>query len=109
MGYQNSKDPVQIMSGGAGNPNAFDIIEGGVNEDLGGNIVTAFISLDTAGGTFTAMEEETTIGHGGKVGASEPMAAKYLTYTYPYNMFFPGRFTKLTPAAGCKFQVFFLK
>ena len=109
MGYQNFKDPAQIISGGAGNPEAFDIIEGGVNEDLGGKIVTAFISLDKDGGTFTEMEEQTTIAHGGKPGVSAPVAAKYLTYTYPYNMFFPGRFTKLVPTSGCKFQVFFLK
>jgi hypothetical protein len=108
MGYQDFKNDIAIGNGGAGTPEVFDII-GDNGSDLGGRVVTAFMSLDENGGTFTAMEEETTIAHGGKAGASTAVTAKYLTYTYPQYIPFEGRYTKLTPTRGCSFKVWFLK
>jgi hypothetical protein len=109
MGFQDFKNDIAIGNGGAGTPEVWDIIDGSVSTDLGGRIVTAFMSLDENGGTFTEMEEETTIAHGGKAGASTAVAAKYLGYTYPQYIPFEGRYTKLTATRGCKFKVWFLK
>ena len=108
MGYQTNKDDAAIGNGGAGTAEVWDIIDDDAH-DLNDKIVTAFMSLDEAGGTFTEMEEETTIAKGGLPGVSEAVAAKYLTYTYPQNVPFEGRYTKLTPNTGCTFKVWFLK
>lgn len=96
-----------MQTGNAGNPKAFDIIDD-TNHDLGGRIVACFESLDAAGGTFDEMEEETTFGIAGKTPVSTPVEAKYLTYTYPLNSQFMGRYTKLVPSTGCTFKVYFL-
>jgi hypothetical protein len=107
MGYINQND-IAILGGGLGNAGAWDIISATAH-DLEGKTVIAFASTDVAGGTFSEMEEETIKGKPGKAGTSTAVAAKYLTYTYPQYQVFPGRYTKLTPAAGCSFQVWFLK
>ena len=96
-----------MQTGNAGNPKAFDIIDGSAY-DLGGRIVACFESLDDAGGTFEEMEEEIVWGVAGKTGVSEAVEAKYLGYTYPFNSQFMGRYTKLVPSEGCKFKVYFL-
>lgn len=108
MGYANGLNDTAIGSGGAGTPGSWDIIDD-TQYDLEGKIVTAFMSLDEEGGTFESMKEETTIGHGGKSGVSEDVAAKYLEYTYPQNVPFEGRYTELVPSTGCTFKVWFLK
>jgi len=108
MGYATNVDNGAVGNGGAGTSKVWDIITD-ASHDLEGNIVTAFMSLDEAGGTFDAMSEETIISKGGKAGVSEAVDAKYLTYTYDQFVIFEGRYTSLVPAAGCKFKVWFLK
>ena len=97
-----------IISGGLGNPEAWDIITDSAH-DLDGKTVIAFTSNDAAGGTFDAMEEETTFPSPNKDGVSTAVAAKYLTYTYLKDRIYPGRYTLLTPSEGCSFMVWFLK
>jgi hypothetical protein len=108
MGYADSQNTNAIGNGGAGTPGVWDIITSTSN-DLSGKIVCAFMSLDETGGSFSAMEEETKIAHGGKPGISESVDAKYLDYNYPQNVIFEGRYTKLTPEVGSTFKVWFLK
>jgi len=108
MGFQNFKNDAAIGNGGAGTPEAWDLIDN-THCDLEGKIVTAFMCMDEDGGQFTEMEEETSIGKGGKTGASTAVAAKYLGYTYPQFIIFEGRYTKLTPETPNTFKVWFLK
>jgi hypothetical protein len=108
MGYAENQKTSAIGNGGAGTPGVWDIITDS-NYDFSGKIVCAFMSLDQVGGSFSSMEEETTIAHGGKSGISEPVAAKYLGYTYPQDVIFEGRYTKLIPATGKIFKIWFLK
>ena len=108
MGYSNSINDIAVGNGGAGTPDAWDLFTS-TNHDLTGKKVAAFMCLSEDGGTFTAMEEETTIGRAGKEGTSEAVAANKLAYTYPQYIPFEGRFTKLVPAAGKTFKVWFLK
>jgi hypothetical protein len=108
MGYNSTVNYGGAISGGQGNPESWDIITDTAC-DLGGKIVGAFESLDENGGTFDAMEEQTSRLRGNQPAVSEAVAAKYLTYTYPKNILFTGRYTKLTPGRGCLFIVYFLK
>jgi hypothetical protein len=108
MGYLDNVNDMALGNGGAGTPNAWDII-GDHGYDLEGNIVCAFMSLDEEGGTFTEMKEQTRIAKGGKTGVVEDVAARYLTYTYPKNVVFEGRYTSLVPTTGCLFKVWFIK
>lgn len=108
MGYANSGNDIAIGNGGAGTSGAWDLFTS-TNHDLTGKIVSAFMCLSEDGGTFTAMEEETTIGRAGKEGVSTAVAANKLAYTYPQYIIFEGRFTKLIPTAGKTFKVWFLK
>lgn len=108
MGYANNVNDVALGNGGAGTPRSFDIISG-TSHDLEGKIVVAFMSLDDEGGTFTEMKEETKIGKGGQPGVIEDVPARYLTYTYPKNVIFEGRYTTLVPSGVCLFKVWFLK
>lgn len=106
MGYQTLNHEA-IGNGGAGSPEAWDIITS-ASHDLGGRIVIAFMNLTDTNGAFSAMKEETTPTKAGKAGVSENVAAKYLTYTYPQNVIFEGRYTLLIPTVGT-FKVWFLK
>jgi hypothetical protein len=108
MGYNTTINDEALGNGGAGNPNAWDILTS-THCDLTGKNVAAFMSMDDAGGTFTAMEEETTMARAGKAGVSEAVAANILAYTYPQYIIFEGRYTKLIPTAGKSFKVWFLK
>lgn len=108
MGYANSGNDIAIGNGGAGTSGAWDLFTS-TNHDLTGKKVSAFMCMDEDGGTFTEMEEETTIGRAGKEGVSEAVAANKLAYTYPQYVIFEGRFTKLIPTAGKTFKVWFLK
>ena len=108
MGFATGLNDEAIGNGGAGNPGVWDIISH-TSHDLGGRIVTAFMSLDEEGGTMDAMEEQVVRAREGDVGVSEAVAAKYLGYTYPQNIPFEGRYTLLTPTTGCLFKVWFLK
>jgi len=107
MGYDNNPNEEAIGNGGAGSPKAWDIITA-ASHDLGGRTVIAFMNLTATDGSFTAMKEETTRAKAGKAGTSENVEAKYLTYTYPQNVIFEGRYTLLTPNVGT-FKVWFLK
>jgi hypothetical protein len=109
MGYTNGLNDFALGNGGAGTPEAWDILNNANPAIPSGKIVVAFMSLDEAGGTFTAMEEQTTIAHGGKLGVSTAVAARYLTHTYPQYVIFEGRYTKLTPTGGTTFKVWYLK
>ena len=106
MGYNSTINYTAEMSGGAGNPKAWDIITA-QSYDLGGRTVGAFICIDTNGGTFTEMEEEITRARNNEVAVSEPVEAKYLTYNYVMDELFTGRYTKLVPKSGT-FLVYFL-
>ena len=97
-----------VVTGGLGNPVSWDIITSTAC-DLGGKIVIAFTSNDANGGTFTAMEEQTSFPSPNRAGVSTAVAAKYLTYTYLKDRIYPGRYTLLTPTAQCSFMVWFLK
>ena len=108
MGYANSLNDIAVGNGGAGTPDAWDLFTS-TNHDLTGKKVMAFMCLSEDGGTFTEMEEETTIGRAGKEGTSVAVAANKLAYTYPQYIIFEGRFTKLVPTAGKTFKVWFLK
>jgi hypothetical protein len=108
MGYNTTINDEALGNGGAGNPNVWDIFTDS-NYDLTDKIVAAFMSLDENGGTFDAMEEETSMARAGYAGISEPVAANKLAYTYPQYIIFEGRYTTLTPARGCTFKVWFLK
>jgi hypothetical protein len=107
MGYNQNSDNIALGNGGAGSPEAWDIITSS-SHDLGGKIVIAFMNLTDTDGAFSAMKEETTMAKAGKAGVSEAVAAKYLGYTYPQNVIFEGRYTLLTPTTGT-FKVWFLK
>ena len=107
MGYNSTVNNEALGNGGAGSPETWDIITS-ASHDLGGKIVAAFMNLTDTAGAFSAMEEETTPTKAGKAGVSENVAAKYLTYTYPQNVIFEGRYTLLTPTVGT-FKVWFLK
>jgi len=107
MGYNSTVNYGGAISGGQGNPESWDIITA-QSCDLGGKIVGAFICTDENGGTFSEMEEQTSRPRGNQPAVSEAVAAKYLTYTYPKDGLFTGRYTKLTPATGT-FIVYFLK
>jgi hypothetical protein len=108
MGYLDNVNDEAVGNGGAGTPEVWDIITSAACS-FTGKIVCAFMCLTEDGGQMTAMEEQTTIAHGGKPGVSAAVAAKYLTYTYPQNVIFEGRYTKLVPAAGLSFKIWFLK
>jgi hypothetical protein len=107
MGYNSTINNEGAISGGQGNTEAWDIITA-ASHDLGGRIVGAFWCVDTNGGTFSEMEEQTSRARGNIAAVSAAVAAKYLTYTYPQNQLFTGRYTKLVPATGT-FIVYFLK
>jgi hypothetical protein len=96
-----------LVTGNAGNPEAWDIITSTAH-DFTGKIVAAFLSLDDDGGTFTEMEEETQRARNNQPAVSAAVAAKYLTYTYPKEVIFEGRYSKLVPTAGKTFKVYFL-
>lgn len=108
MGYNHSQDDLAIGNGGAGTAGVWDIFTS-TNHDLTGKIVSAFMSLDEDGGTFTAMEEQTTPSGPNRAAVSAAVAANKLAYTYPQYIIFEGRYTTLTPAAGKSFKVWFLK
>ena len=108
MGYDNTVNNEAVGNGGAGTSNAWDIFTHD-SHNLTDKKVSAFMSLDENGGTFDEMEEETTIGKAGRTGTSESVAANKLAYTYPQYVIWEGRFTKLVPATGCNFKVWFLK
>jgi len=108
MGYNATIDNAALGNGGAGTPEAWDLFTSD-NCDLTGKKVAAFMSMDANGGTFDAMEEETTMGRAGKDGVSGAVAANKLVYTYPQYIPFEGRYTTLTPTEGCTFKVWFLK
>lgn len=108
MGYNATINNDALGNGGAGNPEAWDLFTPD-NCDLTGKIVAAFMSMDEDGGTFDAMEEETTMGRAGHAGTSTAVAANKLAATYPQYIIFEGRYTTLTPASGCTFKVWFLK
>jgi len=108
MSYNATINDAALGNGGAGNPDAWDLFTS-TNCDLTGKIVAAFMSMDTNGGTFTAMKEETTMARAGVAGVSEAVAANKLAYTYPQYIIFEGRYTTLTPTAQCTFKVWFLK
>jgi hypothetical protein len=107
MGYTSAVNNEAIGNGGAGSPEAWDIITA-ASHNLGGKIVVAFMNLTETDGAFSAMQEETTRAKAGVAGVSTAVAAKYLTYTYPQNIIFEGRYTLLTPTVGT-FKVWFLK
>jgi hypothetical protein len=107
MGYNSSINNEALGNGGAGNAEAWDIITSG-SYDLGGKVVVAFMNLTDTNGAFSAMEEEIIMGRAGGTSISQSVAAKYLGYTYPQNVIFEGRYTKLTPTTGT-FKVWFLK
>ena len=110
MGYQ-TENHQAIGNGGAGTPEAWDIITD-TSHDLDGKIVCAFMNLLEAVGTFTEMKEEVIPARANKAGAtgtSQDVAAKYLTYEYPQNVIFEGRYTTLVPGTDCQFKVWFLK
>lgn len=105
MGYNNSVNNEALANGGAGNPKVWDIITS-ASHDLGGKTVAAFMNITDTNGAFSEMEENEYVkGHGE---TSTPVAAKYLNYTYPQNVIFEGRYTKLIPTTGT-FKVWFLK
>ena len=106
MGYNATINYAGAISGGQGNPAAWDIITA-QSYDLGGRIVGAFICTDDNHGTFSAMEEQTVRPRGNKPAVSTAVAAKYLTYTYVKDELFTGRYTKLVPSTGT-FIVYFL-
>ena len=108
MGFNTSVQDAAVGNGGAGSPEVWDIITSTAH-DLGDRIVTAFMSLDDDGGTMGAMSEQITPPSGHVEGVVAAVAAKYLTYTYPLNIPFEGRYTLLTPQQGCTFKVWFLK
>ena len=108
MGYNHSQNDLAIGNGGAGTANAWDIFTS-TNHDLTGKIVSAFMSLDEDGGTFTSMEEQTTPPGSNRAAVSEAVAANKLAYTYPQYIIFEGRYTTLVPTAGKSFKVWFLK
>jgi hypothetical protein len=108
MGYNTTINDEALGNGGAGNPGAWDIITNAAH-DLEGKIVAAFMNLGEDPATLDEIEEETTMGRAGSAGVSQAVAAKYLSYEYPQNVIFEGRYTKLTPAANCTFKVWFLK
>ena len=108
MGVNTTINYPAMQTGNAGNPESFDIITSTACDFIG-KIVACFESLDANGGTFSAMEEETISARAGHAGVSTPVAAKYLTYTYPKFFQFMGRYTKLVPSAGYTFKVYFLK
>jgi hypothetical protein len=108
MGYNATVNDLALGNGGAGTPDVWDIITL-ASHDFTGKIVAAFMSMDENGGTFTAMQEETTMGRAGKTGTSTNVAANKLAYTYPQYIPFEGRFTTLVPTTGCTFKVWFLK
>ncbi len=108
MGYNHSQDDLAIGNGGAGTAGVWDIFTS-TNHDLAGKIVSAFMSMDENGGTFAAMQEQTTPPGSNRAAVSEAVAANKLAYTYPQYIIFEGRYTTLTPAAGCNFKVWFLK
>ena len=97
-----------LVTGNAGNPEAWDIITATAH-DFTGKIVAAFLCLDDTAGSFTEMEEETQRVRNNQPAVSTAVATKYLTYTYNKEVIFEGRYTKLVPAAGCTFKVYFLK
>jgi hypothetical protein len=107
MGYNSSVNNEALGNGGAGNPEAWDIITS-ASHDLGGKTVIAFMNLTDTDGAFSAMQEETTPARVNKAAVSASVAAKYLGYTYPQNVIFEGRYTLLTPTTGT-FKVWFLK
>ena len=107
MGYQVNSNDNAIGNGGAGTPGAWDIIDSN-SYDLEGRIVTAFMCLTDIGGEMSEMEEENPIGTKAFPGKSVPVDSKYLGYTYPLNVPFEGRYTKLVPSSGT-FKVWFLK
>lgn len=107
MGYANGVNDEAIGNGGAGTPEVWDIISPAAS-DFTGKIVCAFMCLHEDGDTMAEMEEQSTIAKGGQPGAVTACAAKYLTYTYPQNVIFEGRYTKLVPSTN-SFKVWFLK
>uniref|UniRef100_A0A6M3ILC0 Uncharacterized protein n=1 Tax=viral metagenome TaxID=1070528 RepID=A0A6M3ILC0_9ZZZZ len=107
MGTNSTINYQALQVGNAGNPEAFDIISA-ASCNLEGRIVAGFSSIDTAGGAFAEMEEEIVASRAGREGESTPVAARYLTYTYGFEQFYPGRYTKLVPAGESKFMVWFL-
>jgi hypothetical protein len=107
MGYNSTINDAALGNGGAGNPEAWDIITP-ASHDLGGKIVAAFMNLTDTDGAFSAMKEETSPARAGNDAVSANVAAKYLTYIYPQNIVFEGRYTLLTPTVGT-FKVWFLK
>ena len=109
MGYNSTIDNGALGNGGAGNPGAWDLIPNLAIDVMAGKIVGAFMCLDEDGGTFTEMEEETTMGKNGKGGISTPCASRFINYTYPQYVIFEGRYTKLTPGASSHFKIWFLK
>ena len=108
MGYNTTINNEALGNGGAGNPKVWDLFTSD-NCDLTDKIVAAFMSMDSNGGTFDAMEEETSMGRAGHAGVSEAVAANKLAYTYPQYVIFEGRYTTLTPTAQYTFKVWFLK
>jgi hypothetical protein len=108
MDYVHSQNDLAIGNGGAGTSGVWDIFTS-THCDLTGKIVSAFMCLDEDGGTFTAMEEQTTPPAPNRTAVSTAVAANKLAYTYPQYIIWEGRFTTLTPAAGCNFKVWFLK
>jgi hypothetical protein len=110
MGYQ-IENHEAVGNGGAGTPEAWDIITD-LSHDLDDKIVCAFMNLLSDDGSFTEMKEEVVPARANKAmgtGTSEDVAAKYLTYAYPQNIIFEGRYTTLVPGASCQFKVWFLK
>ncbi len=108
MGYNHSLNDEAIGNGGAGTADVWDIFTS-ANHNLTGKIVSAFMSMDEDGGTFTAMEEQTTPPAQNRAAVSAAVAANKLAYTYPQYIIFEGRYTTLIPAAGKSFKVWFLK
>lgn len=109
MGYLDNVNDFALGNGGAGTPQAWDILDDNQCDIPDGKIVCAFMSLDEAGGTFTAMEEQTKIAHGGKPGVSTPVAARYLSKTYEQYVVYEGRYTKLLTTRGCTYKIWYLK
>ena len=108
MGYNTTVNDAALGNGGAGNPEVWDIFTS-TNCTLTNKIVAAFMCMDANGGTFDAMQEETSMARAGKAGVSEDVAANKLAYTYPQYQIFEGRYTTLTPTAGSTFKVWFLQ
>lgn len=113
MAFKNKLQYDAILSGGAGNPNAFKIITS-TSCSLGGRIASAFMNLtvdedgEQVEGELTEAEEQISEGDNSTAQVVQAKGENWLANTWPYGIAFEGRFTKLVPAEGHRFKVWLL-